>query len=116
MKKIIFTVLIFSFLSVGNVFSQVDDKIALVIKTVYENDGFNGWGLDLGSLKDRKIEVYSDSVFSNDFKSKPGEDLILVIMDKLTGCGRTVPFSYGSKPGEIVLLNYNSEVEFKKIR
>jgi hypothetical protein len=115
MKKIIFSVLVFCFLSVGNVFSQVDDQISLVIKTVYENDGFNGWGLDLGSLKDRKIDVYSDSVFSKGFKGKPGKNLNLVIVDKLTGCGRTVVFSYGPKPHGIVLPDFNSEVEFKTI-
>ncbi len=115
MKKIIFSVLFLCFLGVGNVFSQVDDKISLVIKTVYENDGFYCWGLDLGSLKDRKIEVYSDSVFSKEFKWKPGKDLNLVIVDKLTGCGRTVVFSYGSKPNKIVLPDFNSEVAFKTV-
>lgn len=115
MKKIIYLIIAFCFLRGGNAFSQENDTVGLVIKTIYERDGFYGLGLDLGSLKDRKIEVYSDSSISKDFKDILGEDSDLVVVDKLNGSGETVEFSNGPKPEEITLTDTNEEVSFKTV-
>ncbi len=88
------------FINGGSLFSQELDQVGLVIKTVYGHGAFYGLGLDLGNLKNRKIEVYSDSAFSKKHK-KPGEDCNLVIEDSLTGFGQIVSCFYGPKPGQI---------------
>src|ERR1039458_5572944 len=108
MEKTIYFVFAFFVLSIGNVFSQVDEKIPFVVKTVYENDGFYGLGLDLGSLKNRKIEVYSDTVFSKKTKKKRGEDLFLVVEARLTGSGEIVVFDDEPKPGKVPSPDYNN--------
>src|ERR1039458_10182887 len=115
MEKTIYFVFAFFVLSIGNVFSQVDEKIPFVVKTVYENDGFYGLGLDLGSLKNRKIEVYSDTVFSKKTKKKRGEDLFLVVEDRLTGSGEIVVFDDEPKPGKVTFPDYNNMLAFRTV-